>query len=67
MRATIRLTINLTRALGFTAQTVLGLALSLSLSVYTYIYICLLLCLCNVRGFQGLHRISAGLEKVLEA
>ena len=62
MRATIRLTINLTRALGFTAQTVLGLALSLSLCIY--IYICLLLCLCNVRGFQGLHRISAGLEKV---
>ena len=58
MRATIRLTISLTRALDFTAQIVLGL--SLSLYVYTYIYICLL-CLCNVRGFQGLHRISAGL------
>ena len=38
MRATIRLTINLTRALGFTAQTVLGLALSLSLCIYIYIY-----------------------------
>ena len=39
MRATIRLTINLTRALGFTAQTVLGLALSLSLCIYIYIYV----------------------------